>query len=160
MDAKTIRKQLRNVIEEHLTEEALKAVMEKVLGELTIKTDAIEKMCNDRLTKVDERSKNVHGFHIRNAMDLQSRQELFEDRQDAMFEILAEEGVKIDNLFEKVEARAAQVATRKKEVKAEQYRQKMEAAAARAKAAQDANAEQPAPQGETPSESPAEQPQA
>ena len=110
MDPKTIRKQLRNVIDECLTTEALKAIKDASDAQMNSRLDQIEKFCQSTITHMDERSRSIHSFLI-NEVKGKIQNDIFNAQvtMDAFIAVCAESGINIENLNQKIDAKKAEI---------------------------------------------------
>lgn len=133
-DVKLLRKQLRNVVQEQLPALLKAELSEAISKELTAaqngRLDKIEAFCQDQLGKMDKRAKAVQGFMMNQVInDITSR--LYESQvtMDAVVRVLADSGMPIENLNEKIAAKKEVIKEEhKKSAEAELEKTKQEAA--------------------------------
>lgn len=135
MDAKFLRKQIRNVIQEEgkefLTSEVGTALETKLLAEMNARLDSIDKYCQQALEKQDKRSKAIQTFIIQEVTG-RIQNDLFNANVtiDAVVEVLAEAGLSIENFAGKVDEKKVIIADRQRKAADEQMKAQMEARAA------------------------------
>lgn len=135
MDAKFLRKQIRNVIQEEgkefLTSEVGAALEAKLLSEMNARLDSIDKYCQQALEKQDKRSKAIQTFIIQEVTG-RIQNDLFNANVtiDAVVEVLAEAGLSIENFAGKVDEKKVIIADRQRKAADEQMKAQMEARAA------------------------------
>ena len=69
---KSFRKQLRTVVREHLSEvvnaELVSAVRKELGAKVDVGLEALNKVMNDKMNKIDERSKDIQNSLVRNVL--------------------------------------------------------------------------------------------
>lgn len=151
-DAKMLRKQIKNVLQEVgkelVTSEVGSAVEKNLLESMNARLDNIDKYCQQSLEKQDKRARAIQSF-ILQEVQVKIQNDIFNASctVDAIVEVLAESGVVVEGFAAKVDAKKLEVAERRKQAAAKAMEESAEAKIAEAKAAQEAAA------------APAEQPQ-
>lgn len=127
MDHKEVRKQIRNVLKEEGSTEITKLAIEAAETIARTKMDHLEKICQEQLGKINQRTMAVQSFimgEVKN--DVVPRLHKTEDKFEALLELLAEAGVAADVLA-KLEDKTTEVAKRKQEKAGEEIKQRLEA---------------------------------
>ena len=148
-NAKDIRKQVRNVMQEtakDLITQELGVEVERRLNEkLNARLDAIEEYVKAQLTKMDNRAKAVEGYLLGIVKrDIQSDVYNANLTIDAVVGVLAASGLAIEDFNNKVDAKKLELDAARKQAAGEKMRAEIEARAAEAKAAEQAQPEQEA----------------
>lgn len=154
MDAKFLRKQIRNVIQEEgkefLTSEVGAALEAKLLSEMNARLDSIDKYCQQSLEKQDKRSKAIQTFIIQEVTG-RIQNDLFNANVtiDAVVEVLAEAGLNIENFAGKIDEKKVIIADRQRKAADEQMKAQMEARAALAQVPAQASVSEEKPSEQT-----------
>ncbi len=117
MDAKTLRKQIRNVLQEVgkevLTSEVGESVEKKLLESMNARLDQIDKYCQSSLEKQDKRAKQIQSFVLQEVTGKIQR-DLFNANVtlDAMVAVLGESGINVSDFEGKINAKKAEIAER------------------------------------------------
>lgn len=149
-DEKMIRKQIRNVIQEYFTEEALKELATR--SDLTIndRCDRIEKYVRDNVGVMDKRSRAIQGFFV-NQVRSELQNEIFNASVtiDAFIAVIADAGIAIPDLAQKIDEKKKAIAADRMAKADAAMRAEMAARAEAAKLAKQAAPEStPAPSEE------------
>lgn len=150
-DAKMLRKQIKNVLQEVgkelVTSEVGTAVEKKLLESMNARLDNIDKYCQQALEKQDKRARAIQSFLLQEVQG-KIQKDLFDNNcmVEAVVEVLAESGLVVESFQEKLNLKIQEVANRKKEAAAKAMQESTEAKIAEAKAAQEAKEAVPAEQ--------------
>lgn len=144
-DAKMIRGQVRQVVQEVLGEELKKAYSLEIQKQLSEQLDArikgINDYCTEKLAGMDKRAKDVQGFLMREVKS--GMHHTLSDMDvtiQSVVEILAESGIVVENFAEKVASRKPGIITRRREAAEAAMKAQLEAQQAAADAAPPAEA--------------------
>lgn len=132
MDAKALRKQIRNVLQEVgkeiVTSEVGEAVTREVNAQMNARLDQIDKYCQSALEKQDKRARGIQSFLIGEVKGKIS-EDLFNANVtiDAVVAVLAESGIVIEGFSEKVDAKKKELAEARVKQASEQMQADMKA---------------------------------
>ena len=130
-DAKSLRKQIRNVLQEVGKEEFIKdtkdAIYKQTLETMNQRLDSIDKYCREELQRQDKRSKTVQSFVVNEVVN-RVQQDLFRANcmLDAVVEVITESGLPIDDFHNKVKDRIPLIEERRKKESDEAMKVEME----------------------------------
>lgn len=148
MDAKTLRKQIRNVLQETskelLATETGELVEKKLLESMNARLDQIDKYCQSSLDRQDKRAKSIQTFLIQTVQG-QFQNDLFNATVtvDAVVAVLAASGLNIEDFAAKVDAQKLIIAEERKRRADEEMKAEMERRAAEgSKPSEDSQPEQ------------------
>lgn len=137
-NAKDLRKQIRNVLQETskdiLASEMGAQVKKEVTDLMNSRIDRIESYCQESLMKADKRARSIEGFLMR-VVKTEIQNDLYNANLtiDSVVAVLAESGVVIEDFSAKVDAKKLSLDKARKEAASAAMQAEMEKRAAEGK---------------------------